>query len=99
MQKQVSKFIEEFLDFYWEWCEKFFLNGWCKIFSDILLRKFKGKQLRVLWHYITKIDWKYWDITWELDWVEETLKHFPGDKSDRMDKYMNSYQNIIELLK
>lgn len=88
-------FIKGFKNEYGD-IEKFFLQWWCKIFADILVWNFWWEVLHWQGHYITKIDNRYWDITWEVYPKEKEL-----DKpwySKAIEARMESYENIWELV-
>lgn len=92
----VPLFIHGFKKKYGESTQDFFLEWGCKLFSDILIGIYWGEQLHYLCHYITKIDNRYWDITWEI---------FPEEKNidkpwfcEEIEKSMSSYNNIFEIV-
>jgi len=89
-------FIAWFKKKYWEDIENFFLNWGCKIFSDILVKNFWWKQYHYLWHYITEIESRYWDITGELYPNKDNLD-LPWFCPD-MEKRMYNYSNIVDLV-
>lgn len=91
----VEEFIEKFNKVY-NWSQFFFLNGGCKIFATILANNFHWEVLDYLWHYVTKIDWNFYDITWKIS-VEEKRCNKEWDCKS-IDECMNSYKNIFEIV-
>ncbi len=68
----VEKFIHSYKVRFWknpEWVkaiENVFLNWWCYVFHKILWINFWWEAYNYQSHVITKINNKFYDITWEI---------------------------------